>query len=118
MEFREGFKIQATQSLVLISIIESCDSFYETSSSFQKPGAAMGYGKKSDFTKDLTSSPGSSKYDLKTIFDHNRKSNKGFSISLSRDVFMRLKLENSIERLHPFRSTQSSSSEQVQQHER
>lgn len=78
----------------------------------------MGYGKKSDFTKDLTSSPGSSKYNLKTIFDHNRKSNKGFSISLSRDVFLQLKLENSIKRLHSFGPSQSASSEQVQQHER
>jgi len=29
---------------------------------FRKTGAGIGYGKKSDFTKDLTSSPGSSKY--------------------------------------------------------
>lgn len=78
----------------------------------------MGYGKKSDFTKDLTSSPGSSKYDLKTIFDHNRKSNKGFSISLSREVFISLMIENSIKRLHSFRPSQSTSSEQVQQYER
>lgn len=50
----------------------------------------MGYGAKSDFTKDLTSSPGSSKYNLKTIFDDNRRSKKGFSISLSREVRLNL----------------------------
>lgn len=44
----------------------------------------MGYGKKSDFTKDLTSSPGSSKYNMKTIFDQNTKSKKGFSMYVSR----------------------------------
>jgi len=40
----------------------------------------MGYGEKSDFTKDLTCSPGSSKYRLDTLFDKNTKSKKGFSI--------------------------------------
>lgn len=50
----------------------------------------MGYGKKSDFTKDLTVSPGSSKYDIKTIFDNNVKSKKGFSIYESREVFIGL----------------------------
>jgi hypothetical protein len=44
----------------------------------------MGYGKKSDFTKDLTSSPPASKYDIKTIFDKNKTSRKGFSLYLSR----------------------------------
>ena len=33
----------------------------------------MGYGKKYDFTKDLTVSPGSTKYNFKTIFDKNRE---------------------------------------------
>lgn len=47
---------------------------------FRKTGAGMGYGKKSDFTKDLSVSPGSSKYEIKTIFDKNAKSKKGFSI--------------------------------------
>jgi hypothetical protein len=48
----------------------------------------MGYGKKSDFTNDLTSSPGVSKYNLKTIFDLNQTSRKGFSMYVSRDVII------------------------------
>lgn len=32
-------------------------------------GAAIGYGRKSDFTKVLTVSPGSSKYHLKTALE-------------------------------------------------
>lgn len=50
----------------------------------KKKGAAIGYGIKSDFTKDLTSSPGSSRYKLDTVFDKNRKSKKGFSMYESR----------------------------------
>ena len=46
----------------------------------------MGYGKKSDFTKDLSVSPGSPKYEIKTIFDKNAKSKNGFSIYQSREV--------------------------------
>ena len=43
----------------------------------KKPGAAIGYGTKSDFTKDLTASPGSSKYRLDTLFDTNKKKARG-----------------------------------------
>jgi hypothetical protein len=50
----------------------------------KKKGAAIGYGTKSDFTKDLTCSPGSSKYLLDTLFDKNTKSKKGFSMYVSR----------------------------------
>jgi hypothetical protein len=46
----------------------------------KKKGAAMGYGMKSDFTKDLTCSPSASRYRLDTVFDKNRKSKKGFSM--------------------------------------
>lgn len=52
----------------------------------KKSGAGIGYGKKSDFTKDLTASPGSSRYQLQTIFDKNRTSRKGFSMYESREV--------------------------------
>jgi len=44
----------------------------------------IGYGKKSDFTFDLTCSPGATKYRLDTVFDKNRKSKKGFSMYESR----------------------------------
>ena len=63
----------------------SCDSIYNIVSSFRKPGAAFGYGKKSDFTKDLTTSPPASKYHIQTIFDKNKTSRKGFSLYLSRE---------------------------------
>jgi len=53
---------------------------------FRKTGAGIGYGKKSDFTKDLTCSPGSSRYLINTIFDRNTKSKKGFSMYESREV--------------------------------
>lgn len=46
----------------------------------KKKNVGIGYGKKSDFTKDLTSSPGVNKYQLDTLFDKNRKSKKGFSM--------------------------------------
>ncbi len=58
----------------------SCDNIYNLNSSIKKKGAALGYGNKSDFTKDLTASPGSSRYHLDTVFDKNRKSKKGFSM--------------------------------------
>lgn len=50
----------------------------------KKKGTAIGYGKKSDFTKDLTCSPGATKYQLDTLFDQNRRSRKGFSMYESR----------------------------------
>lgn len=64
----------------------SCDSIYNIPTTFRKKGAGIGYGNKSDFTKDLTSSPSASKYMLKTIFDKNITSKKGFSMYESRDV--------------------------------
>jgi hypothetical protein len=50
----------------------------------KRKGMGIGYGMKSDFTKDLTSSPGATRYRLDTVFDKNRKSKKGFSIYESR----------------------------------
>ena len=52
----------------------------------RRSGAGIGYGKKSDFTKDLTASPGATRYDIKTLFEKNKASSKGFSLYLSRDV--------------------------------
>jgi len=54
----------------------------------RRSGVGIGYGKKSDFTKDLTVSPGATKYQIKTIFDNNRSSRKGFSMYESREVYM------------------------------
>lgn len=50
----------------------------------KKKGMGIGYGIKSDFTKDLTCSPSATKYRLDTVFDKNRKSKKGFSMYESR----------------------------------
>jgi len=46
-----------------------CDTIYNIPSPMKKKGTAIGYGKKSDFTKDLTCSPGATKYQLNTLFD-------------------------------------------------
>lgn len=88
MEFCQRLKIQKAYSLVTFTMIRSCDNIYNSKSSLTKNGKGIGYGKKSDFTKDLTCSPGSSKYRLDTLFDRNRKSKKGFSVGLSREVFV------------------------------
>lgn len=62
----------------------SCDTIYNIPSPLKKKGSGIGYGNKSDFTKDLTCSPGATKYRLDTVFDKNRKSKKGFSMYESR----------------------------------
>lgn len=49
-------------------------------------GAGIGYGKKSDFTKSLASSPESSHYNLKAVFDINKEKRKGCTIGTSREV--------------------------------
>lgn len=80
MEFFKRLTLQEIKHLVIIQYKFSCDSIYNIPTTFRRKGAAMGYGKKSDFTKDLTCSPGSSKYRLDTLFDKNSKSKKGFSM--------------------------------------
>lgn len=55
-------------------------------SSLKGKGPSIGYGIKYDFTKDLTISPGSSKYEIKNVFENNRKSQRGYTFSLSREV--------------------------------
>lgn len=65
--------------------MHSCDNVYEIGTNMKRKGTAIGYGRKSDFTKDLTSSPGCSKYRLDSLFDKNSKSRKGFSMYESRD---------------------------------
>lgn len=46
----------------------------------KKKSIGIGYGKKFDFTRDLSCSPGANKYQLDTVFDKNKKSKKGFTI--------------------------------------
>jgi hypothetical protein len=53
-------------------------------------GTAIGYGNRSDFTKCLTVSPSSSKYNLKTFWDENKNKKKGAVFALSRDVSLYL----------------------------
>lgn len=65
---------------------QSCDTIYNLPSPMKKKGMGIGYGNKSDFTKDLTSSPAATRYRLDTVFDKNRKSKRGFSIYESREV--------------------------------
>jgi hypothetical protein len=59
---------------------QSCDNIYNIPSLTKKKNVGIGYGKKSDFTRDLTCSPGATKYQLDTQFDKNRKSKKGFTM--------------------------------------
>lgn len=84
---QQGPTLQKTQHLVTHASL-SCDSIYNISSTMRRSGVGIGYGKKSDFTKDLTVSPGATKYQIKTIFDNNRSSRKGFSMYESREVYM------------------------------
>jgi hypothetical protein len=49
-------------------------------------GVGIGYGRKSDFTKVLTSSPGSTKYQLKSSFEENKSKKKGYSLRPGRQV--------------------------------
>ena len=79
-------KIHASKNLSFSIFVynQSCDTIYNIPSPMKKKGMGIGYGMKSDFTKDLTSSPGATRYRLDTVFDKNRKSKKGFSIYESR----------------------------------
>jgi hypothetical protein len=79
MELCQRFTIQKTIGIVTIHSF-SCDNIYNIPSPMKKKGTAIGYGNKSDFTKDLTASPGATRYRLDTLFDKNRKSKKGFSM--------------------------------------
>ena len=82
---QQGRPLQEVYCLVSC-YLRSCDSIYNLPTTFRRTGAGIGYGRKSDFTKDLTVSPASSKYHLKTIFDANITRRKGFSIYESREV--------------------------------
>lgn len=47
--------------------------------------ASFGYGKKSDFTKDLTVSPRATLYSHKSVFDQDTSTKRGKSFGLSRE---------------------------------
>lgn len=49
-------------------------------------GTAMGYGKKSDFTKTLAVSPQSNRYKINSLFEKNKTRGKGYSLGKSREV--------------------------------
>lgn len=64
-----------------------CDKIYDTNG--MRPhryGVSIGKGNKSDFTKDLTASPGSSKYFKASLFEYNKSHQKGYSLGLGREV--------------------------------
>lgn len=56
----------------------------------RKLGAGIGLGKKSDFTLDITCSPGSSRYNIKSEMDEKGQLHKGWSMGVSRDVVVKL----------------------------
>lgn len=58
-------------------------AFYSNDSQLSQRKASFGYGKKYDFTEDLTSSPGSTQYKHVSIFDESKK--KGITFGLDRD---------------------------------
>lgn len=47
--------------------------------------ASFGYGKKSDFTKDLTASPRATLYSHKSVFDQDTSIKRGKTFGLSRE---------------------------------
>jgi hypothetical protein len=52
----------------------------------RRPGIGIGRGFKSDFTKDLTCSPGSARYTIKSEIDEKLNKKKGFFMGLGREV--------------------------------
>lgn len=54
----------------------------------------MGYGKKYDFMKVQASSPGSSTYYMKTLFEDNQSKKKGYTLRAGRSVKTPLNLDN------------------------
>ena len=52
----------------------------------KRSGASIGIGNKSDFTKDLTCSPGSNRYDIKSKLDQALSADKGYSVGKGRKV--------------------------------
>lgn len=64
-----------------------CDNIYNIHGlKPSKYGVSIGKGNKSDFTHDLTASPGATKYLRSSFFDNNLANKKGYSIGAGRDV--------------------------------
>ena len=63
-------------------IIRRCKiAFYSNDSQLSNRKTTFGYGKKSDFTEDLTGSPGATKYMHKSIFEDGKNRGKSFGLS-------------------------------------
>lgn len=56
-------------------------AFYSNDSQLSNRRTSFGYGKKSDFTKDQTASPGATKYMHKSIFENSKARGKSFGLS-------------------------------------
>lgn len=79
-------RVKGFQSLILSRYVwySRCKvAFYSNDSHLSNRKTSFGYGKKSDFTKDLTASPGSTKYTHKSSFDAGK--NKGITFGLERE---------------------------------
>ncbi len=64
-----------------------CDNLYNIDGLHpSRYGVSIGKGKKSDFTKDLTASPGATRYEVRSFFDDNKAKVRGYSMGASRDV--------------------------------
>lgn len=67
-------------SIYIDKIFRCKIAFYTNDSQLSKRKAAFGYGNKSDFTKDLTASPASTKYIHKSLFEENKSKGKSFGL--------------------------------------
>ena len=86
-----------------------CDNIYEIGGLRpHRYGVSIGKGSKSDFTKDLTVSPGSSKYPISSFFDYNKSHKAGYSLGIGREVRANVNVENSSRRSHWVGTPQSS----------
>lgn len=64
----------------------SCDKIYNLNSEQEKRATALGFGKKSDFTRDLAKAPPPTRYESASLFDENKIKQKGYSLAVGRDV--------------------------------
>ena len=61
-----------------------CDSIYNIPDKFSKRKAALGYGTKSDFTKNVAGNPSPNQYNISAYIDVNLKKKKGYTFGESR----------------------------------
>lgn len=59
-------------------------AFYSSESQLSHRSASLGYGKKSDFTQNFTKTPGANSYSQKSLFDNNKKKQKGATFGIAR----------------------------------